>query len=331
MRTGVGNQPGSILVKDAMRHALIAAMCLAAAACTGSPHKSSVVGGSARSLSHPVTASGGSRVISYQGVQIHLPAGWPVMDGNKTPLCSSPWSAEPTVYVGIQPLASVGCGPPATPHSTLAPSYLNGIWLQVQTPVSDQGSKVVGYKLPSGQVVQEVRPLSTGPGADLLFHNVWIEVGPATSPPDADQVLASLAYHHGASDSTVPGGCAINPTYDEMPTATRLAQRLLIGGGSMDPPLPTDRPVVPASIAWHNPESSPLLLPTENYRLFLARYTGGGRTLEPKGWVTTNDNVLAWVLYSSPVTPTPSCGFSSYGAYGALTGQGLGGASGGRL
>ncbi len=171
--------------------------------------------------------------------------------------------------------------------------------------------------------------MTDGPGTELLFHQVWIEIGPATLPSEAASVLGSLNYHAGSPDSTVEDACGLNSSYEVMPTPARLDEPMILDHGdtTLDPPLPTDKASVPATVAW-NASAHPTLLPTSTYRLFLARYSSKFPAVQASNgsMVPEEQNVLAWVLYAHPVTTSGGCGFWTLGVYDAHTGQSLGGA-----
>jgi hypothetical protein len=261
--------------------------------------------------------------VRLQGVQIVVPYGWPVLGGNNTHLCQGEWPTSPVVYVGVQPAEGSSC--PAL-HDTPPPNALDGVWLQPQTG-SVPG--LVPYRLPSGQSVEEAVPPSVGPGTSLLFHGVWLLIGRSTSPADADSILVSLSYHPDRPNTAVAMGCGTNSTYTRMPRPQRLTNRLVVGSNiTLEPPLAKDQASVPPAVAWNGSQGGLSHLPTNTYRLFLARYSAQfPATVQPNGSTTPDaQNVLAWVLYASPVTPTnPTCGQEEVAAFDAHTGKMLGG------
>ncbi len=266
----------------------------------------------------------GMQDVTLNGVQLSVPAAWPVLGGNNTPLCGGNWPANPTVYLGVQPEASISC--PAQPNRP-APRQFNGAWLHPQTAATPGLS---AYKLPSGQEVQEATPYSAGPGTSLLFHGVWLFIGQATSTTQAQSILSSLAYHPNQPDTSASMTCATNPAYNQMPTPQSLTHQMVIQDGNitLDPPHPGDQASVPASVAWNDPQGSLEKLPTDTYQLFLARYSAKfPATVQPNGsTIPDEQSVLAWVLYATPLTSTNStCGSPAVSAYDAHTGQRLSG------
>ncbi len=264
----------------------------------------------------------GLQKVSLNGVQVAVPAAWPVLGGNNTPICDGNWPANPTVYLGVQPEAGISCA--AQPNSP-APRQLNGVWLQPRTAATPGLS---AYKLPSGQQVQEATPYSASPGTNLLFHGVWVFVGQATSAAQAQSILASLAYQPNKPDTAASMSCATNPAYNQMPVPQRLTHRMIIqyANITLDPPHPADQASVPASVAWNDGGLEDL--PTNTYRLFLARYSAKfPATVQPDGsTVPEEQSVLAWVLYATPLTFTNrTCGLPAVSAYDAHTGQRLSG------
>ena len=120
-----------------------------------------VIGASGRSAKVRVTASAptttattpttavtpGFRVVSYRGVHVEAPVGWPVVDGMHTQLCGGPFPKTPTAFIGPQENF-----PPSCPYMTAKPA--NGVWLQP----GDRPSDARPVTTPSGQTVLEENP-----------------------------------------------------------------------------------------------------------------------------------------------------------------------------
>lgn len=295
-----------------------------------------LVAGCSAGASTTRTASGGptaatdphpsatTKRVSFNGVQVEVPASWPVLGGNKTPLCEGSWPATATVFVGLQPEQGISC-PAPLPSSR--PTQLDGMWMQPGPTAPPSG--LVAHTLPAGQQVEETPPPKDGPGTELLFHRVWIEIGPATPPSDAASLLGSLSYSPTSPDSPVQDACATNPDYAVMPTPTRLDRPMVLEQGdiTLDPPRPADRASVPATVAWDSPSYS-TRLPTSTYQLLLARYSSKYPAVQSAdgSLVPQDQNILAWVLYSHPVTTSGGCGFWTLDVYDAHTGKPVGGA-----
>ena len=167
-----------------------------------------------------------------------------------------------------------------------------------------------------------------GPGTELFFHGISVDIEPATPPAVAAKMLASLAYRPGEPDTPVAGGCATSDQYEVMPTPARLDHRIVVDRGNvvLDPPLAADQPTVAPSVAWASGQGA-ARVPTSGYRLYLARYHA---TTPPpietdKGQTHDVQGLLAWVLYVSPLSPdVPGCGLWGVTVYDAHTGAEVG-------
>jgi hypothetical protein len=111
-----------------------------------------------------------------------------------------------------------------------------------------------------------------------------------------------------------------------MPTPERLTTPLVLERGdiTLDPPAPSERPVVSAAQVWN--EGGPKQT-FERYRLLLALYSSKfPAQLGPNGSFTpTFQRDLAWVIYSEPRTPKiAGCGTWGVAVFNPATGQPLG-------
>ena len=304
-----------------MRNVALATMCFFAASCASSTPLS-------RSpTSHPPRASTGRalKLVSYDGVQIEVPTSWPVVGGNLAPDCDPVWPAAPTVFVGSQPEGGAGCSARAGASSPY--DHLDGVWLRPATDGMQPPEEASGgttYTLPSGQQVEESVPGPVGPGSDLLFHQVWLQLGARTPASLASGVLDSLTYVASAPDTAVFAACTTKPA--TIPAPTRLDHQMILNQGNviLDPPSPDDQPAVSATVATKTVMIGQMT--TQGEELLLARYSSKlPATQEPNGSLKPMEqHVLAWVLYSYPLSPTVTrCGLWGVNAYNALTGAGV--------
>ena len=264
----------------------------------------------------------GSRTVTYRGVQIVVPTAWPVLAGSKAPVCNGKWPTVATVYVGPQN-DGAGCG--GGPAVGTPSGRLDGVALQASNgPVTG----TVTVTLPSGQQAQETPPVSEGPGATLLFHGIWVQIGADTPTVTARNVLASLAYQPAAPDTAVVDACTTIPASDVMPTPIRLNHRMVLDRSDyvLDPLHATDQPSVPASVIWSAAKPSPGTQTADSEQLLLTLLTAKfPATLQPDGHTVPDDqNLLAWVIYSAPLnTSVPNCGEWGINVFNAKTGAQL--------
>ena len=265
-------------------------------------------------------AAPGSRTVTYMGVQVVVSARWPLLVGSKAPVCGGGWPTVPTVYVGPQDDSS-GCGG-VGPTTT---SHLDGVALE---PSDGPVSGTVAVTLRSGQHVQEIPPVSEGPGSALLFHGVWVRIGPDTPTAAATSVLASLAYQPTAPSTAVVDVCTTIPASEVMPTPQRLDHRLVLQHGNyvLDPPPPGEAPAVSAAVVWAAAKPSPGSQTVDSQQLLLTLFSAPfPATLQPGGRTVPDDqNLLVWVVYSTPLNPSvPDCGGWGINVFNATTGAQL--------
>jgi len=266
------------------------------------------------------------QAVSFHDVQIQTPGSWRILDGNQTGFCGGPFPTNATVFLGPQRNVVPPCAPP--PPGRVQPP-LDGVWLQPGDPPSDAEPITTG----SGETVLR-QPASwqtsnSSPVTDYWYHGVQIVLGSGPDPAVAKRILDSVRYQSGVPDTPAAESCGLNPQPDAMPTPERLSQRMVLDQGNItfDPPAPSDQPTMKPEAAWQ-PADKPGFShsPLSTYRIILARYSGRyPATLNPDGSTTpTNQNLLAWVVYSAPVTPdVPRCGGWGADIFDARTGQEL--------
>lgn len=261
-------------------------------------------------LTHPIrTIASPWKVVSYHGVHVRVPPGWPVIDAMHAPLCGGPFPVTPTVYIGRQADMAPSC-----PY--IPPRGHDGAWLQAGSPPPD-ARRVV---LAGGTVVAEERGQ---PGAwtdrvvQLWYHRVFVQIGIGRDRKVPREILRSLGYTPGLPDSKVADVCPRGKGPVRMPTPRRLRHRLAVelGDITMTPPLRTDQPIMPAAQAWRESGTKSVFA---RYRLLLVRYSA--KYPAPPGY----RNVLAWVVYSMPFS-TAVAGCGGWGVYGfyAISGKAL--------
>jgi hypothetical protein len=113
-----------------------------------------------------------------------------------------------------------------------------------------------------------------------------------------------------------------------MPTPERLLQTLVLPQGeiTLGAVRPSDQPGVAAASIWAATDIGPGTL--ESYRILLTRYSAQFPARDNGDGSTTplNHDVLAWVVYTAPLSSTiPGCGSWGVTVFDARTGASLGG------
>jgi hypothetical protein len=157
----------------------------------------------------------------------------------------------------------------------------------------------------------------------MWLHGVDIRIGVGPDTQVLHGILDSIGYSPGMPDTPASGTCAQMTDPTAMPTPERLATTLVLEQGdiTLAPPLPSDDPTMSPQEAWK--ESGPDQW-FEHYRLILSRFTSKfPATTGPDGLTPLEQNVLTWVIYAAPNTPTSGCGGCGVVAYDAHTGKNI--------
>ena len=268
---------------------LLGASGLLIAGCSGTPAASHVT--------PPVPS--GWKAVSYHSVQVSVPATWKVVDGMHTGFCEGPFTDTPTAFVGPNQggASSCGGGPPAP--ASIPPR--DGVWLQ---PGGARPTDTTPTRTLSGQVLLDVAHDCCGLYREFWYHKVDVQIGIGPDPRLAIRILASVGFTPRARDTPAAGVCPRSAHPNVMPVPERLTQKLVLRRGdfTLDPPQSSDQPVMTATDAWNKADEKS---PFEHHRLILTRYSSPTPAVQnPNGSLTPlNQNELAWVIYSEPLTP----------------------------
>ena len=242
-----------------------------------------------------------------------MPASWPVVDGNHTPFCSGPFPDKPTAFLG--PNLN---GAPSCPYVAGTSRPRDGVWL------APGNAPVEGHEIrtSTGQSVYE-EP-DSAPVEVFEYHAVQVEIGIGANPDLANRIVSSLRYDRGTHDSARTLVCSLGPAHPAMPRPNRLTKALVVNEGNitLSPPAVGEQPSTSAESAWARLAS--YTSPLERFQLFLATYSAKlPARLEPNGsLVPVDQNVLAWVVYSSPRSPAiQGCGLWGINAEDATSAQ----------
>ncbi len=263
------------------------------------------------------TATIGFRAVSYEGVHVEVPAGWPVVDGMHTGFCEGPFPDTPTAFVGPQQNGAPSCPAPLPDGSSTG---RDGVWLQPGDPPPGATPMTTS----SGQRVLEESAGSDDHYMLLWYHQVMIQIGIGPDPSTAQAIFESIGFTPGTPDTPAAGVCQRSADPDVMPTPERLVEPLVLDGGNitLNPPISSDRAVMSAAQAWSRsgPKES-----FERYRIILTRYSANFPARQsPDGSLTPlNRDELAWVVYSVPYSSTiAGCGDWGVTVFDAASGQG---------
>ena len=146
------------------------------------------------------TSAASSKKIVFDGVQLTIPAGWPVIDGAHAQYtCSSTFFDQADrAFLGPSYQEAHSCAPPAP---TVKPPPADGVWLQ---PGGTQPAGETATKLPGGQRVWTAPQTSA---VAVWFHGVSIRLGIGANPAVERSILDSIAYRPTATDTPVLGRC----------------------------------------------------------------------------------------------------------------------------
>jgi hypothetical protein len=263
----------------------------------------------------------GLKMVSYDGVHVEVPAPWPVVDGVHTLLCGGPFPVTPTAFVGPNDNGAPICPAPRT----LLPPPRDGVWLQRGSRPSTAPPSGAAYiTTPDGQKLLEDLSQAFSETTLYWLHDVSVEIGIGPDPDVANRIFDSIGYAPTRTDTPARGACTRSRDSNVMPTPERLAKALMLERGdiTLDPPTPSDHASMSPNKAWAESEPAQSF---EHYRLILARYSARfPAEVGPHGLTPTNQNVLAWVVYSTPNTPISGCGGYGVEAFDAFTGESIG-------
>jgi len=288
---------------------LCATACSTGAGTQSTPTTRTPQGVGTSTTTTPTTVpSGAARragVVRYHGVQVQVPPSWPLVDGMHTAQCGSPFSQTATAYVGPNDF-----GPPSCPSPGLVVGF-DGVWLRPSPRPADAGRFVLTA---SGVVVFAEDGLANWPVKRYWLHGVEVNVGIGPDRRVGEAIVASIRLVAGAPDTPAAQACGRRSGGTRMPIPERLTRAIVSEHGDtvLAPPKAADRPIETAAQAWAHYTVN--VVSFERYRLILARYSSKLGGLERP--------FLAWIVYATPVTAIPGCGF--LGAYvdDAITGHG---------
>jgi hypothetical protein len=284
--------------------------------------------GAAQSSGRVGSAAAGLKKVSFNGVQLSIPALWPVIDGaHARNLCSSTFAGQADrAFLGVSYQGVPGC-PVSSPSSIPLP--VDGLWMQPGGSNPPSGTPTM---LPGGQSVY----LSTDTrdaAVTVWYHRVSIQIGVGPNPAVERAILDSIAFNPAATDTAVLGRCpSPDPSPPIMPVPTRLTAPLAPDDGNahMQPEPSTVRPRVSAASVWaslfHDFGAGGYSGPLQWSMVFGSYSAQTPATINPDGSMTPNyRHVPTWLIRGEGIkTPYGPCGITVLAPYNADTGHGMG-------
>jgi hypothetical protein len=270
-------------------------------------------------------ATATTQTITYNGVQLTIPAGWPVIDGaHATPGCSSTFAGQADrAFLGQSYHGLPSCSAPL-PGRTPSPSPSDGVWMQ-SGPPAPEGTATT---LPGGQAVY----LTTNPHDAVVnawYHQVSIQIGIGADPATQRAILDSIAYSPGIANSAVLGRCPVaGPNPPTMPTPSRVTATVVIAlnNSRIQPEPENTSPRVSAATVWHSfihqfgvPVTGAL-----QWSILYGNYSSPTPAhINPDGSTTPEiSDVASWVIQARGVQTTYGpCGGTVLAPYNANTGH----------
>lgn len=307
------------------RFALAVALAFVLAGCASS---------APRALTSPVqtaghTAAASTKTITFNGVQVSIPASWPVLDGaHRRYLCSETFPEQADrAFLGSTYWGAPSCGATA-PHSTPPPA--DGVWLQPSGPSPpDPGAMAL-----RGRQGVFLLPDPVAPSViDAWSHRVLIQIGIGANPAVARAILDSITYTPAAANSPVLGRCPPpDPTPPTMPAPTRLTAPLGLGDGNgrLQPEPSNTQPQAAATAAWNSlfhdfgAGGFPGAL---RWSIVFGSYSAPTPAhINPDGSITAfSQDVATWLIRGVGVqTGYGACGMTVLAPYHADTGAAMG-------
>jgi hypothetical protein len=267
-------------------------------------------------------AAGRYKTVVYHGVEVSVPSSWPVLTGMHTQQCGTPFTSQPTVYLGL----NLNPGPHCAVKLRPTPSS-NGVWMQTGRVTGRLSTLKSGVRVHF--TTPEVRtPFRSNGTTDVLtqgqpyefvgYRGIQVEVGIGPDPDVAQRIVESVRAAPDKPNTRAGEACWIAGHPPSMPQPQRLSKRLILDEGTrfstitLAPATHDVRPRISAATAWRKVAPKSLI---DRYRVVLANFSSlfpahisqGSPTQTP-----TYQDVTSWVILSTPGT-TKYSGCGSYG------------------
>jgi hypothetical protein len=267
----------------------------------------------------PLAVRAGWKLISYHGVQVQVPDGWAVSDGNHAPFCGDGFTVPPTAFVGPR----LSDGAPSCPGPPPGTGPDTGLWILPGAPDPSYHTTTATNR--AGTTLVSMPAAYSVPATILWVDSVEIILGPGPDPQTVGAIIDSITLSPGAPDSATPDRCEVNPAPDVMPTPERQSGTLTVDGGrdTLGPLEPGDDATATPEEVWAR--SGGQHSPLERYRLILTRYSSQLPLGPGGGYAPQFGPIVSWVIYATPITHL--CGMSSLSRYDATSGDDLGGSA----
>ena len=214
-------------------------------ACTPGHHAKSTT----QSVTSRSSTAAATRTVSFRGVQVSIPAAWPVVDAaHLSPTCASPFDGQSDkAFVGATAqIVLLGCTP--RPASKKVAAVDGVLMTPIEQPTSRGGTPTT---LPGGEQV-DLLTARNQTYVEFVFHQVQIEIGIGADPRVEHSILDSIVYRPGRRDTSVLGPCPASTVSPAMPGPARATKTidLVDNVRALWPPPAGVQSAISASIAW---------------------------------------------------------------------------------
>lgn len=278
----------------------------------------------ATSTTHEATAT--TKQITFSGVQLTIPATWPVIDGAHTAYtCSSRFLGQSDrAFLGVSYRGAPSC--PASPSNATSPPA-DGVWMQ---PGGSTPPQQASTALPGGQRVY--LSTETASAVTVWYHDVSIQIGIGPDPAIEQTVLHSITYSATSANSSVLGRCPTpGPSPPPLPAPTRVTAPLVLedGNGQLAPEPSNIQPKVSAATVWNSfaHDVGTSMSGTLQWSVVFGRYSAQTPAhINPDNSATPfYTDVPTWLIQGKGIqTDYGRCGVTVLAPYNADTGQSMG-------
>ena len=280
--------------------------------------------GPATATTNVVTAT--TKHVTFMGVQLTIPATWPVIDGAHAGYtCSSAFLGQSDrVFLGVSYRVAPSC---AGPPSRVTPPPADGVWMQPggSTPPQQASTTLTG-----GQ--QVYLSTETASAVGLWYHDVLIQIGIGPDPAIERMILDSITYRATSATSSVLGRCPTPvPSPPPLPAPTRVITPLVLqdSNGQLEPEPGTIQPKVSAATVWDSflQGSGWNVSGALEWSVVFGSYSAQTPAhIKPDNSTTPfYTNVPTWLIEGKGIqTDYGSCGVTVLAPYNADTGQSMG-------
>jgi hypothetical protein len=270
------------------------------------------------------TIANATKRITFDGVQLAIPADWPVIDGAHARYsCSSTFLDQADrAFLGVSYLSAPSC---PYQRGTLPPA--DGVWMQ---PGGSTPPQQATTTLPGGQQVY-LSNTAAASSVYVWYHGVEIQIGIGANRTVEQAILDSITYRSASADSAVLGRCPTpDTTAATVPVSMRLTAPVVLedSNGRMQPEPSNIDPKVSAAAVWSSfVHTFGVQYGALKWSIMFGSYSAQTPAhINPDGSSTPEfRNVPTWLIHGTGIqTAYGPCGITALAPYNADTGQGMG-------